>query len=62
MDTVRVLVVHPELGSVVVSAYCRIDAQLQAAAHWDIALEEVLEKCRLGLETRVIEQLRKEGT
>ena len=61
METMRVLVVHPELGSIVVQAYCRIDAQLQAAMQWDISLDEVMEKCRLGLEPEVLARLRREG-
>ena len=56
------MVVHPERGSIVVQAYCRIDAQLQAAAQWDISLDEVMEKCRLGLESEVLARLRREET
>ena len=49
---------HPERGSVVVPAYCRIDAQLQAAAIWDVTLDEVMERCKLGLKKEQLEQLR----
>lgn len=58
MEPVRVLVVHPELGSIEVKAYCRIDAQLQAAAKWNVPLDEVVGKCKLGLESEVLERLR----
>lgn len=58
METVRVLVVHPELGAIEVQAYCRIDAQLQAATQWGITLDEVAEKCKIGLEPEVLERLR----
>nr|DAH12398.1 MAG TPA: hypothetical protein [Bacteriophage sp.] len=61
MEPIQVLVVHPERGPVVVEAYCRIDAQLQAAAIWDVPLEEVTERCRIGLKTEQLEQLRKEN-
>ena len=60
MEPVEVLVMHPERGSVVVPAYCRIDAQLQAAAIWDVTLDEVMERCKLGLKKEQLEQLRKE--
>ncbi len=61
MEPMEVLVMHPERGPVVVPAYCRIDAQLQAAAIWDVTLDEVMERCKLGLKTEQLEQLRKEN-
>lgn len=53
-EPVRMLVLHPEYGSLEVRAYCHLDAKLQAANIWDVTLED-LRRAQIGIEKCVLE-------
>ena len=51
-EPVRMIVIHPEYGTVEVKAYCRLDAKVQAANIWCVTLDD-LQRAQIGVEKSV---------
>lgn len=60
-EAVRFLALHPELGQVVVEAYCGLEAKIAAAIAWDVPYEKIAEGCKVGVDKEALRRIRNVG-
>lgn len=60
-EPVRFLAVHPELGQIIVEAYCSLEAKIAAAIAWDVPYERIAEGCKVGVDKEALRRLRDDG-
>ncbi len=55
-EPVRFLISHPKYGDVVVTAYCGLEAKIEAANHWDVPYMEIKDS-KVSVETAALRRL-----